>query len=87
MRRPEHAPAVDDMGEITIMLRSAIQRAAIVLGLAAACAFGQAVTAFNASGLVKLGDEVKYGSYSIIKIAMAFIRLPTAATPKPERVA
>lgn len=70
------------MGEITIMLRSAIQRAAIVLGLAAACAFGQAVTAFNASGLVKLGDEVKYGSYSIIKIGDGIYQIADRGDPK-----
>jgi hypothetical protein len=45
-----------------------IQRAAIVLGLATACALAQAVPAFNASGLIKPGDEVKYGSYTIIKL-------------------
>lgn len=64
------------------MLRSNIYRAAIVLGLAAACAFGQAAPAFNASGLAKLGDEVKYGSYYVVKIGNGIYQLADRGDPK-----
>ncbi len=64
------------------MLTRTSQRAVIVLGLAAACVFGQAAPAFNASGLVKLGDEVKYGSYSIIKIGDGIYQIADRGDPK-----
>jgi hypothetical protein len=40
----------------------------ILCGLFALCAFAQTVPVINASALVKLGDNVRYGSYRIIKI-------------------
>ncbi len=40
------------------MLRRSIPLTPLGLCLAAACAFGQAVPAFNATGLVKPGDSV-----------------------------
>jgi glyoxylase-like metal-dependent hydrolase (beta-lactamase superfamily II) len=64
------------------MLRRNIQNAMLILGLAAACAFGQAVPAFNASGLFKPGDTVKYGSYSIIKIGDGIYQLKDPGDPK-----
>ena len=64
------------------MLRNSIQHAILVLGLAVVCAFGQAVPAFNASGLVKLGDSVKYGSYSIIKLGDGIYQLEDSGDPK-----
>jgi hypothetical protein len=64
------------------MLRNVIQYAILVLGLAAACAFGQAAPVFNASELVKLGDSVKYGSYWIIKLGDGIYQLKDPGDPK-----
>ena len=54
------------------MVRNVVPRATIILALCsvllATSAFAQSVTPFKASALVKLGDEVKYGSYLIRKI-------------------
>jgi glyoxylase-like metal-dependent hydrolase (beta-lactamase superfamily II) len=64
------------------MLRNSIQHAILGLGLAVVCAFGQEVPAFNASGLVKHGDSVKYGSYSIIKLGDGIFQLKDSGDPK-----
>ena len=64
------------------MLRSSLRHAMLILSLAAAYAFGQAVPSFNASGLVKLGDSVKYGSYSIIKLGDGIYQLKDSGDPK-----
>jgi glyoxylase-like metal-dependent hydrolase (beta-lactamase superfamily II) len=64
------------------MLRRNLRRAMLILSLAAPCAFGQAVPAFDASGLVKLGDSVKYGSYSIIKLGDGIYQLKDSGDPK-----
>jgi glyoxylase-like metal-dependent hydrolase (beta-lactamase superfamily II) len=64
------------------MKRSAILHAMAVLCMAAACAFGQAVPALNASGLKKLGDTVKYGSYSVITIGDGIYQLKDSGDPK-----
>jgi glyoxylase-like metal-dependent hydrolase (beta-lactamase superfamily II) len=54
------------------MVKKVMPRATIVLFLCSVLfttsAFAQSVVPFNASSLVKLGDEVKYGSYVIRKI-------------------
>ena len=54
------------------MVNNVIARVMVVLFLCsfllAAFAFAAEVTPFSASPLVKLGDEVKYGSYIIRKI-------------------
>ena len=53
------------------MVKNVMPRAMVVFILCsvllATSAFAQSVTPFNASPLVKLGDEVKYGSYIILK--------------------
>ena len=64
------------------MLRGNIRDAMLILSLAAAGAFGQAVPAFHASGLVKPGDAVKYGSYSIINIGDGIYQLADRGDPK-----
>ena len=64
------------------MFRRCLLHAAIVLGLASATAFGQAVPAFNASGLVKLGDVVRYGSYEVIKIGDGIYQLKDSGDPR-----
>ncbi len=43
------------------MSRNHLLHAVIVFGLAATSASGQAVPAFEASALVKLGDTTRYG--------------------------
>jgi glyoxylase-like metal-dependent hydrolase (beta-lactamase superfamily II) len=54
------------------MVRNVMPRAMVVIILCGVLlttsAFAQSVTPFNASPLVKMGDEVKYGSYLIRKI-------------------
>jgi glyoxylase-like metal-dependent hydrolase (beta-lactamase superfamily II) len=54
------------------MARNSMPRARVVLMpcifMLATFAFATEVTPFNASALVKLGDNVRYGSYKIIKI-------------------
>lgn len=64
------------------MSRGCILHAVLILGLAPAGVFGQAVPAFNASGLVQLGDSVKFGSYSIIKIGDGIYQLADRGDPK-----
>jgi glyoxylase-like metal-dependent hydrolase (beta-lactamase superfamily II) len=64
------------------MFRSSLRHAMLILSLAAACAFGQAVPALDASGLVKPGDSVKYGSYSIIKLGDGIYQLKDSGDPK-----
>ena len=64
------------------MFRNSIRRAMLILGLAAVCAFGQAAPAFKPTGLVKLGDSVKYGSYSIIKLGDGIYQIADRGDPK-----
>jgi len=54
----------------------------MILGLAAAGAFGQAAPAFRPAGLVRLGDSVQYGSYSVIKIGDGIYQLADRGDPK-----
>lgn len=54
--------------------------------LATVCAVGQAAPAFNASGLVKVGDSVKYGSYEVIKIGEGIFQLKDGGDPKAKGV-
>lgn len=63
------------------MLKSSIKYVVLVLCLAA-CAFGQTVPAFKPTGLAKLGDSVKYGSYIIIKIGDGIFQLKDPGDPK-----
>ena len=65
-----------------MMFRNGIRRTALVLGLAAGYAFGQAPPAFNAAGLVKPGDTMKYGSYSILKIGDRIYQFRDSGDPK-----
>jgi glyoxylase-like metal-dependent hydrolase (beta-lactamase superfamily II) len=64
------------------MLGRSLRRALLILSLAGPCAFGQTVPAFDASGLVKLGDSVRYGSYSIIKLGDGIYQLKDSGDPK-----
>ncbi|MCX6626433.1 MAG: MBL fold metallo-hydrolase [Candidatus Solibacter sp.] len=64
------------------MTRGNTRHAVLILSLAARCAFGQAVPAFKPTGLVKLGDSVKYGSYSIIKIGDGIYQIADRGDPK-----
>jgi glyoxylase-like metal-dependent hydrolase (beta-lactamase superfamily II) len=73
---------IDDVKGGRNMLRVSILKAMLVLGLAAACAFGQAVPEFKTTGLVKLGDAVSYGSYKIIKIGDGIYQLMDPGDPK-----
>jgi glyoxylase-like metal-dependent hydrolase (beta-lactamase superfamily II) len=50
--------------------------------LAAPCVAGQVAPAFNASGLVKIGDSVKYGSYEVMKIGDRIYQLKDGGDPK-----
>jgi glyoxylase-like metal-dependent hydrolase (beta-lactamase superfamily II) len=67
------------------MFRRYLSCAALVLGLASSPAFGQAVPAFNSSGLVKLGDVVRYGSYEVIKIGDGIYQLKDSGDPRAEK--
>jgi glyoxylase-like metal-dependent hydrolase (beta-lactamase superfamily II) len=55
---------------------------ATILTLATAYAVGQAAPAFSASGLVKVGDSVKYGSYEVIRIGDRIYQLKDSGDPK-----
>ena len=53
------------------MLKNIFRRAAtafMISGLFTAYAFAQAAPAFNAASLIKIGDNVKYGSYVVYKV-------------------
>jgi glyoxylase-like metal-dependent hydrolase (beta-lactamase superfamily II) len=64
------------------MLHRIIRNHIMFLSLAAVCAFGQAAPVFSPSKLVKLGDEAKYGSYSIIKIGDGIFQIADRGDPK-----
>ena len=64
------------------MLERVLLSAILVVSLATAHALGQAVPAFDASRLVKLGDTVKYGSYEIVKIGEGIYQLKDFGDPK-----
>ena len=76
--------ASDEMGGDK-MFRRCLLHAAVVLSLAAAYAFGQAVPVFNASGLVKLGDTMRYGSYEVIKIGDGIYQLKDSGDPRAQK--
>jgi glyoxylase-like metal-dependent hydrolase (beta-lactamase superfamily II) len=59
--------------------------AALVLSLASASASGQDVPAFDASGLVRLGDAVRYGSYEVIKIGDRIHQLKDSGDPRAQK--
>jgi glyoxylase-like metal-dependent hydrolase (beta-lactamase superfamily II) len=65
-------------GEKT-MVMNVVRRATIIFTLCsmllAICAFAESAPSFNASPLVKLGDNVKYGSYLIFKIGEGIYQL------------
>jgi glyoxylase-like metal-dependent hydrolase (beta-lactamase superfamily II) len=67
------------------MLRRCLVHAAVVLGLASASAIGQAAAAFDAAGLVKLGDTVRYGSYEVIKIGDKTYQLKDSGDPRAQK--
>ncbi len=64
------------------MLKKWLALAAIVLGLGVQSAISQAVPAFSAAGLVKLGDSVRYGSYEIFKIGEGIYQLKDQGDPR-----
>lgn len=64
------------------MLRRHLLHAAVLVGLAAGSAFGDAVPAFDASGLVELGDATRYGSYEVIKIGDRIYELKDSGDPR-----
>jgi glyoxylase-like metal-dependent hydrolase (beta-lactamase superfamily II) len=64
------------------MPHGSIRYARLIFGLTAFCVFGQAAPAFKPSGLEKLGDSVKYGSYSIIKIGEGIYQIADRGDPK-----
>ena len=67
------------------MIRRFLSCAALVLSLASSPAFGQAVPAFNPSGLVKLGDAVRYGSYEVIRIGDRIYQLKDSGDPRAQK--
>ena len=62
------------------MVKNVGPRAMVVLILCSvlltASAFAQSVARFDASSLVKLGDNLKYGSYIIYKIGEGIYQSP-----------
>src|SRR6516225_7329974 len=68
------------------MLRRSSLFVSFLFMLATVCAVGQAAPAFNASGLVKVGDSVKYGSYEVIKIGEGIFQLKDGGDPKAKGV-
>ncbi len=67
------------------MSRRYLLHAAVVRGLAAASALGETVPAFEASGLVKLGDTARYGSYEVIKIGNGIYQLKDSGDPRAQK--
>lgn len=67
------------------MFRRCLLHAALVLSLASASASGQDVPVFDASGLVKLGDTVRYGSYEVIKIGDRIHQLKDSGDPRAQK--
>lgn len=67
------------------MSRNHLLHAVIVFGLAAASGSGQAVPAFEASALVKLGDTTRYGSYEVIKIGDGIFQLKDSGDPRAQK--
>jgi glyoxylase-like metal-dependent hydrolase (beta-lactamase superfamily II) len=63
-------------------MRRNLVPATLMLVLAAALARGQSVPSFDASHLLKPGDEVKYGSYIVIRLADGIYRLKDPGDPK-----
>ena len=64
------------------MFRRCLLHASIVLSLAAASAYGQELPTFDASGLVTLGDGVRYGSYEVIRIGDGIYQLKDSGDPR-----
>jgi glyoxylase-like metal-dependent hydrolase (beta-lactamase superfamily II) len=64
------------------MLCRCLLNTAVALSLAAHAAYAEAVPAFDASGLVKLGDGTKYGSYEVIKIGDGIYQLKDSGDPR-----
>lgn len=64
------------------MNRRYLLHAVVVLALAAARARGEAAPAFDASGLVKLGDATRYGSYEVIRIGDGIYQLKDSGDPR-----
>jgi glyoxylase-like metal-dependent hydrolase (beta-lactamase superfamily II) len=70
------------------MARKVLLRATVVLFLCscllAVFTFAQEVAPFNASGLVKLGDKIRYGSYSIYEIGEGIYQINDNDAHQPD---
>jgi len=64
------------------MFRRCLLHAVIVLSIAAVSTYAQEVPEFDASGLVKVGDSVRYGSYDVIKIGDRIYQLKDQGDPR-----
>jgi glyoxylase-like metal-dependent hydrolase (beta-lactamase superfamily II) len=64
------------------MTRKSIRYAVLIFALAATCSFAQTIPGFDASGLVKPGDSVTYGSYSIIQLGDGIYQIKDPGDPK-----
>jgi glyoxylase-like metal-dependent hydrolase (beta-lactamase superfamily II) len=64
------------------MFRRSLFFISVLFILAASYATAQSTPAFNPSGLAKIGDSVKYGSYEVIKIGERIYQLKDGGDPK-----